>query len=105
MPHTSAHREEASSHLTPMGQRLFRFVEFDDNEQLLAEIRKHPVGLVFTIATGLFVSLAVMVGLVVLALNLESIGFSLDNTLIRDVLVGLALVFGAFGLIATFIFK
>ncbi|OGL30610.1 hypothetical protein A3D14_03340 [Candidatus Saccharibacteria bacterium RIFCSPHIGHO2_02_FULL_47_12] len=103
MPHTSAHREEASSHLTPMGQRLFRFVEFDDNEQLLAEIRKHPVGLVFTIATGLFVSLAVMVGLVVLALNLESIGFSLDNTLIRDVLVGLALVFGAFGLIATFI--
>lgn len=103
MTHMSAHKEEVRRQLSPMGQKLFRFVEFDDSEQMLAEIRKHPIGLVFTVATGVFISFTIIIGLIVLALNLESLGFTLDNTLARDLLVGLALVLGSFGIIATFI--
>lgn len=104
MTHTSAHKEEVSHHLSPMGRRLFRFVEFDDQEELLAEVRKHPLGLFFIIVTGVFISLAVAFAATALALHLDIVGLDSSNeTLIRDTLIGLGLVLGAFGLVATII--
>ncbi len=45
--------------LTPIGRKLFKLIEFDENEQLVAEIRKHPFGLVIIYLTGLAITLAV----------------------------------------------
>ncbi len=56
----SPHRKEACDQLTPLGQRLFKYVEFDDDETVLAEVHKHPIGLVFIWLTGGFITGAVL---------------------------------------------
>src|SRR3990167_5786810 len=104
IPPMSPHKAEACARLSHMGQRLFRFIEFDDEEKLLAEIRKHPVGLFFIIVMGIFISLVVAVAIVTLALNLNFIGIEIgDDLLIREILIGLGLMLGSFGLVATLI--
>lgn len=45
---------EVSKKLAPASQRLFQFVEFDDDEELIGEVRKHPIGLLFIWITGIF---------------------------------------------------
>lgn len=55
--------------LSNVGKKLFKFMEFDDEEKLIYEIRKHPFGLFIIYATGIAVTLvlaAVMIGLMVL---------------------------------------
>jgi hypothetical protein len=51
--------------LSGIGRRLFEIIEFDDNEQLVYEIRKHPFGLFIVYFTGLFVAAAIFLLLVV----------------------------------------
>lgn len=38
--------------LSPVGERFFKFIEFDDQESLVCEIRKHPIGLFFIYFVG-----------------------------------------------------
>ncbi len=89
-----AHRAEAGQQLSSVGRRLFKYVEFDENEQLIAEIRKHPVGIVAILLVASLVSLAVMgVGLF-LASNLDNLGFnSLDgNGSAKAAIAGVSLI-------------
>jgi hypothetical protein len=100
----SPHKAEACARLSPIGQRLFRFIEFDDNEELLAEIRKHPLGLFFVVATGMVISLLIGVATVALALNLGKLGVgTVEGTgfLARNIMVALGLLLAAFGIVAT----
>lgn len=56
------------SNLSNTGKGLFDVIEFDENEKLVAEIRKHPFGLFLIYVVGIFV--AVMILAVILALSL-----------------------------------
>ncbi len=61
------HRREACERLSPIGQKYFYMVEFDDNEQLLQEVRKHWFGRVVLEFTGLMISAAIAVITVLLS--------------------------------------
>lgn len=46
--------------LSPTAQRLLGMIEFDDNEKIVCEIRKHPFGLFVIEASGFFVAAIVL---------------------------------------------
>lgn len=52
--------DQGRSRLSATGKRYFSLIEFDDEEQLLLEIRKHVFGLFIIIITGALISLAVL---------------------------------------------
>jgi len=49
----SPHYQQACQRLSPIGRRAFSLIEFDDSEDLVAEIRKHWFGLLLLWFTGL----------------------------------------------------
>lgn len=62
--------KQGMENLSAIGQRYFKLIEFDDQERLVHEIRKHPFGLFLIVFTGLFVMVAIIV--VAAALGLVS---------------------------------
>ena len=48
----------AEARLSDEGKKYFRFIEFDENETLITEIRKHPAGMYIIMLTGALVALA-----------------------------------------------
>lgn len=97
------HREQESKKLSSLGQSLFKYVEFDENETILAEIRKHPFGMFIIIFTGLIIALILVVVLIVLALNLNSFGIGVegDSNNFGGILVVLGLVLALLTIIIT----
>lgn len=83
------HMEPSS--LSPRARNFFKMIEFDPDEELVGEIRKHPFGLFVIFFTGGLVALALMIALMVLPLliNEDPTGAGLDVGSIRSVLVGL----------------
>jgi hypothetical protein len=92
--------------LSPTGQKLLSCIEFDDDEKLLYEIRKHPFGLFMIYLGGLFFSgmmfLIAFVGNMLLGgdSNLDA-GF--DPSAARAIILGVGLVLGVLAIIVTFI--
>lgn len=76
---TKNHREQTAQQLSPMGRLLFKYIEFDDDEVLLAEVRKHPIGLIFISITGIFIASILMIALMALALSTETLGLEFDE--------------------------
>lgn len=100
----SPHKAEACRQLSPVGQKFFRFIEFDDSEVLLAEIRKHPIGLVFIAATGLFISLVIAIATSVLALSIGNSNLFTDSgNAPQAILITIGLLLAGLGIVATFI--
>lgn len=60
MQDDNTHREQASSRLTALGKKFFKLIEFDSEEELILEIRKHPFGLVGIYVMGFVVVFAMM---------------------------------------------
>lgn len=73
------HRTEASGLMSPMGKKLFRFIEFDADEELVAEVRKHPIGALVQAITGVGISLALIIAITALAFNLDRFGIDLGD--------------------------
>lgn len=48
------------SDLSAIGRRYSNFMDMDDNEQLVCEIKKHPFGLLLVWLVGLFIAVAVL---------------------------------------------
>ncbi len=61
--------EKTNAKLSYVGRKYFKFIEFDKDEVLITEIRKHPIGLFFIYLTGLSIVL-------LFALMLYVVGFS-----------------------------
>jgi len=100
----SAHKAEACRRLSPIGQKLFRFVEFDDQEELLAEIRKHPIGLFLIAITGVFISLTILFATTALSIGAGNSGvFEQFGSTPQLVLIVLGLLLTGLGFVATFI--
>lgn len=49
------------STLSPSARQAFRLIEFDEDERLLLEIRKHPFGLFLIYLIGTFVTISMLV--------------------------------------------
>jgi hypothetical protein len=99
------HRQEARSRLSPLGQKFFDMVEYDENEQLLMDVRKHPFGLFLLELTGFFITLVVAVVPVFLAFNTSNAGVA-DGEAGRGIgalLVLLGMILGIMALAGTFI--
>lgn len=92
------------SRLSHEGRKYFKFIEFDENERLVTEIRKHFVGLFIILFTGAFVILAMLAIIAFAAVvNTDSLVGVEDTGGIKVLLVvlGFLLIIGA--AIATFI--
>ncbi len=53
-------QQKPPSNLSGIGRRFFELIEFDEDEQLITEIRKHPFGLAITYITGGLVIAAIL---------------------------------------------
>lgn len=97
-------RQLAMSRLSHEGRKYFKFIEFDENERLVTEIRKHFVGLLIILLTGAFVILAMLVIIgFAAAVNTDSLVGVEDTSGVKALLVvlGFLLIIGS--AIATFI--
>jgi hypothetical protein len=96
-----------TSKLSGVGRQLFESIEFDNNERLIYEIRKHPFGLFIVYFTGFtitgFLLLFLVAGPALLGGDtIESVGIDttsikLAMTLIGAVLAILAIIMTAIG--------
>ena len=88
---------EDAAKLSVVGKKYFHLIEFDKDEQLVAEIRKHPIGLFFIYLTGIGISLvmAILFGILglsdFLATGLDGTGASSSSAQAIIVLVGMLL--------------
>lgn len=103
---TFSNRLQAEARLSPMGKRLFKFIEFDKDEQLLLEVKKHPVGLLWISILGLGISLIVMIVSAVFASAvgsglLDGGGVTASN--LRTIILLVGLVVSLLGILFTFI--
>jgi uncharacterized membrane protein YdbT with pleckstrin-like domain len=104
-------RAQAEQQLSSEGKKYFHFIEFDADEKLVTEIRKHPFGLFLIFLTGGFVTLAI-IGLMVVIVGADLSGFvESDNSqsTIKGVIsfLSLLLIIGSviMTLIAAFLYK
>lgn len=84
------HRSKAMAMLSNEGRKHFEFIEYDQNEHLITEIRKHPFGLMIIFLTGALIVLSVVaIGILGLMLDFES---SLQADNINDLRVFLVMI-------------
>lgn len=101
----SPHEQEAYSRLSNIGQRFFKFIEFDEGEELVAEIRKHPFGLFIIDLLGFAISALLAIIPIVLAFNLDffQLGDSSNASAARGVLIIIGVLLGSLSIVATLI--
>ena len=98
------HRKAACDRLSLVGRKFFKYIEFDPQEELIAEIRKHPIGLLFIFLTGGFVIFATIIvsTLAITGDFAATLGSANSNTFNQlFALISFILIVGA--IIATFI--
>jgi uncharacterized membrane protein YdbT with pleckstrin-like domain len=91
---------EDEAKLSATGKKYFHLIEFDKDEQLVAEIRKHPFGLFFIYLTGIGISLvmAILFGILglsgILTSGLDGTGAPSSSLQSIMILLGMFLIFG-----------
>lgn len=71
--------KQGLNHLSNFGKKYFDLIEFDPDEQLLIEIRKHPIGLTFLYMIGGFIAITIFAVVTALATSGVVAGFGLDG--------------------------
>lgn len=61
------HRDETKKKLSPEGRKYFELIEFDEKEELITEIRKHPFGIFLISLVGAFVVVALLIFMVIVS--------------------------------------
>lgn len=102
---SAEHRAEAVAKLSPVGKKVFKYVEFDDDEELLAEIRKHPIGLVYIWLTGFLITATIVASTIVLGMSLGSVGGDVIDSsgALRSIIIAVGLLLGILSLVITLI--
>jgi len=102
-PSRSEHREQESRKLSALGKSLFKYVEFDDSETILVEIRKHPFGMFIIALTGAAIALVIVAVLILLSMNLDSLGIDSggDTSTFRGIMIAVGLILAILTIIAT----
>ncbi len=97
--------------LSHNGRQLFNRIEFDENEQLVYEIRKHPIGLLGIFLTGTFIAFSLFMALVVGSLLVKSdpleLGTNVNTIRLLMIAVGslLSLLAVVMTMIAGYLYK
>lgn len=104
-----AHEPEGQGmeRLSPIGMRYFDLIEFDDQEKLVLEIRKHLFGLFIIFLTGFLVIIATIAVSIALTIGLRNGSLQEVNAasysaifilvgLVLAILEGLAMLLGAY---------
>lgn len=91
--------------LSPVGRKLLNNIEFDANEQVFLEVKKHPIGLIMTYFVGAMATIIIF-GVLVLApigADLSSIGadVGISGPTLRALLISLGLFMTLFSVIIT----
>lgn len=83
--------------LTHHAKQIFKLIEFDENEDLICEIRKHPFGLAIIYFVGTFVTLAMFIVMIILMTisNGDPLEAGIELSGLRPIiiLVGVLLIF------------
>lgn len=99
-----ANRLKACESLSAEGRKHFKFIEFDENEQLVTEIRKHPLGLFAILFTGAIVAILVVAFASYIAVaDLNKTFEVADASGLRSGLLGLSFIALVLTLIGTLI--
>jgi len=85
--------------LSPAARIAFKMIEFDENERLVTEIRKHPVGLLFIYIGGTIITLTLVAIALVTAALMQS--ESADIASIGPAIIAFGIVLAVFSLIIT----
>ena len=101
----SPHKAEACKQLSPLGRRLFKYVVFEDDETILAEVHKHPIGLIGIWLTGGFITAAILiVAIMTLSSSFtSSLGLSISSTTIDGLVIAVIAILVIFMFVSTFI--
>lgn len=97
--------------LSHIGKNLFKLIEFDADERLIWEVRKHPVGLFIIYASGTIIALLMFVIFVVGGVsageNFLDLGIDISGYRAVLILIGLVLAILAIGVtaIAGYLYK
>lgn len=91
--------------LSARAKSLFKLIEFDDDEELVGEIRKHPFGLILIYLGGGFVIVALFALLVVAPsyMNGDPIGLGFDLSSIRPYIIVAGLLLCALAVVSTLV--
>lgn len=103
---TESHKLQTMARLSPMGRALFKFVEFDADEELLLEVRKHPIGLVWIALLGFGISIVVFVVSAIFGIAVNNgvfDGLGVESTTIRNIALILGLVVSSLGILLTLV--
>lgn len=91
------------SKLSARARRFFDMIEFDDGEQLVWEIRKHPFGLFIIYFTGAAIS-AIIFGVLVLGalmFNQDFLGLGIELGSLRPIMIAVGFFMTVFALVGT----
>lgn len=101
---TESNRLQTTARLSPMGRKLFKFIEFDKDEKLLLEVRKHPIGLFFIVVLGFGISFVIMIASAFFAQAINGgllDGAGVASTSLRNIMLILGLILSILGIIMT----
>jgi uncharacterized membrane protein YdbT with pleckstrin-like domain len=89
--------------LTFRGKHFLNLIEFDANEQLICEIRKHPFGLFIIYLLGGLISFVLIAALIAVpyAINASQQDFGFNLSGVQPILALVGLVLGTLSLVAT----
>lgn len=99
------------SKLSARAKKFFEMIEFDSDEQMICEIRKHPFGLAVIYGTGIFVGftafLLLVVGSLFLGNDALGIGSASKSTQVGIILFGgvLTILIALATLIGAYLYK
>lgn len=70
--------DHGTQKLSPLGRKFFNLIEFDEDEELLLEIRKHSIGLTFLFLIGGLIAAIILIITIALATSgiFDSIGIN-----------------------------
>lgn len=104
------HRKETAKKLSNEGKKYFDLIEFDADEELVTEIRKHPFGLFVIWATGIFIAIVLfMMSIAVVSFDFNDLTNGADTrafegiTIFACLLLIIGTIVGTF--IASFLYK
>ncbi len=94
--------DQGRSHLSATGKRFFGLIEFDDSEELLLEIRKHPFGLFIIVLGGALISITVLLSS--LGLAASGVLAEVDITGAEQFLALIGFVLSVLTFVVTFVY-
>jgi hypothetical protein len=91
--------------LSRHGKELFPLIEFDEEEELVWEIRKHPFGLFIIYFTGTTITFIILALLVVgpLAFSSDFLGLGINLGVLRPILIMVGFLLTLLSLVSTLI--